>query len=654
MRIVGLVRRSSQAKGSDNSVGHGCHHGLRPRRSSGGSRRGHSQPPQTGASAGRSATVRRLWILVAAQSATRAACLTPTELGLILADLRFSGPDEESRQGPTRTADHAPGLLSLGSDPRRGRCRPSAAFTAVRPKALWEHHRLFTILVAAAFVPRVVASLGFRPALTIRDSFDYMHDGVHLALGQLRPAGYPLLLWLLGPFHSLLLITSLQHLLGIGTAIIVYGTLRHWGLPGWGACLAALPTLFDFRQIALESYILPDPVYGFVIVTAVALLLTRRSPRAWQCVAAGLLIAYASVLRGNGMPFIILALAFMLIRRVGWRAFTAGAAACVLPVLGYMALFYATWGEFNITNSNGFFLWSRTTTFANCKVIKPPADLIPLCPDKAHLEGPNRSPAAYLWAPDSWFRHNRHPGINATNNSLAMRFAVAAIEAQPLGYLKVSSKDVLAIFLATDRSLSIRTMAFTAAPDLPVLPWYWADDLRAYGHTTSNTHAVQPYADLMFLYQRPVSFPGLAFLGVMTAGFVGLLRNRRRWGGPGALPWAAAAISIVLPPMLTWYAYRYALVAVPLSCMAAALAFTRALSWLQSAPAKKPTALPGSGPVPEARAQQQQPTGDAGSAGALPTTGTGAGSAGVLPRAQANSDFGLVPGHSRDLPLASG
>jgi hypothetical protein len=549
-----------------------------------------------------------------------------------VADLISTGLDEDGQQQPEQPAGNVPGQQPPGSRSRRGRDAARAVFAGVRPRALWERHWLFMILVAAALVPRVVATLGFRPALTIRDSFGYMHQGVHLALGQLRPAGYPMLLRLLEPFHSLLLVTSLQHLLGIGIAVIVYGMLRYWGLPAWGACLAAVPTLFDYRQIALESYIVPDSVYGFAIVAAVALLLTRRSPRVWQCVLAGLLIAYASLLRGNGLPFVVVILAFMLIRRVGWKAFTAGAAACVIPVLCYMTLFYAAWGKFGITNSDGFFLWSRTTTFANCKVIRPPADLVPLCPDKAHLSGPGRTPSDYLWAPDAWFRHNAHPGINAANNALAMRFAVAAIEAQPVGYLKASAKDVLSIFLKTDRRLSIHTMAFTAAPDLPVLPWYWANDLRAYGHTTSNTHAVQPYANLMFIYQRPVLFPGLVFLGVMITGLVGMVRNRRRWGGPGALPWVAAAVSIVVPPMLTWYTYRYALVAVPLACMAAALAFVRTPSWLQPAGVPGAAALPDPVPGQEARSQgQEEPDTGAGSAGAKavsPTDTTHAAAAG--------------------------
>jgi hypothetical protein len=114
-----------------------------------------------------------------------------------------------------------------------------------------------------------------------------------------------------------------------------------------------------------------------------------------------------------------------------------------------------------------------------------------------------------------------------------------AIEGQPLEYVQAVSKDVLATFLATDRGLSLHAMAFTAAPDVPVLPSYWARDLRDYDHTTSNTHAVQPYAGLMFRYERPVFFPGLVFADVVIAGLAGLVRKRRQRGGPGALPWAA-------------------------------------------------------------------------------------------------------------------
>ena len=100
-----------------------------------------------------------------------------------------------------------------------------------------------------------------RPALFTADSFGYLISGVNPAPGQIRPAGYPFLLWL-APFHSLLLVTSLQHLMGIGTAVIGYAVLRHWGLPAWAATAAATPSLFDSRQIMLESAIWPDTPYG--------------------------------------------------------------------------------------------------------------------------------------------------------------------------------------------------------------------------------------------------------------------------------------------------------------------------------------------------------------------------------------------------------
>jgi len=87
---------------------------------------------------------------------------------------------------------------------------------------------------------------------------------------------------------------------------------------------------------------------------------------------------------------------------------------------------------------------------------------------------------------------------------------------------------------------------------------------------------VQPYTYFLFLYQLPVYFPGVVFLAVVIAGLAGVLRNWRRWGGVAALPWTVAAVSIVLPAMLTQSLYRYTIVAIPLACVAAGLAFTRA------------------------------------------------------------------------------
>jgi len=508
--------------------------------------------------------------------------------------------DSDKREQPD--AGRAQGRA--GRSPHRGPAgaRARAAAALVSPKFLWRSHRLFMILALLSLLPRILATRAFRPGLLTADSFLYMNEAVHSTLGVIRPSGYSFFLRALEPFHSLLLVTTVQHLMGVAVAAIVYGLLRYHGLPGWCAALAAAPTLFDTRQIALESYILPDTLYCLVIMLAVALLLTKSTPRPWQCAVAGLLLAYASVLRGNGLPIVFAALAFMLIRRVGWRALAVAAAAAAIPLISYATAFDMTYGQFNITSSDGLFLWSRTTSFANCAIIKPPPQLRPLCPNSETLvkAAPARpwsvsqllnapTPADYLWAPDAWWKHDADPGINNDNDRLGMQFALDAIKAQPLDYLRVSARDVALAFLSTDRPQTNATMTFTMKPHIAVLPANYVSDLSEYAHTTENTHPVQPYAYFLLLYQQPVYFSGAIFFLVMMAGLVGVIRNWRRWGGLQALPWTIAAMSIAVPALLTQSLYRYTIVAIPLACVAAGLAFAR----------RDPEPAPAPAPAPE-------------------------------------------------------
>jgi hypothetical protein len=496
----------------------------------------------------------------------------------------------------------------------------------IAPRALWRGHRLLVILAALSLIPRVLATLAFRPALLTSDSFLYMNEAAKGKLGVIRPSGYSLLLDVLQPLpHTLLAITTVQHIMGIGIAVIVYAVLRYWGLPAWGACLAALPILFDPREIALESYILPDTLYNLMLVAATALLLTRRTPRLWQCAVAGFLIAYVSVLRGNGVPLAVIFAVFILIRRVGWQAVTATAVAFVVPFLTYVFAFNLQTGHFNITESEGLFLWSRTTSFANCAIIKPPKDLAPLCPNReksvapvgptpawsvnALLNAP--TPADYLWAPDAWWRHDKYPGFNNYNNKLATHFAIDAIEAQPLGYARVVARDVVLVFVQNDRPLTKSTMSFTVTPHLATLPSYYAADEHRYAGIRSNTYLVQPFAYFLLLYQEPVYFTGPMFLAVMVTGLVGVIRKWRTPGRVGriaALPWVLAAASIVLPAMLTQSLYRYTIVAIPLACIAAGMAFVKRIP--EPAAAAGGPAVPLSGTRPDGLSSADLPPAD--------------------------------------------
>ena len=467
--------------------------------------------------------------------------------------------------------------------------RARAAGAALTPAALWRNHRLFTIVACVSVIPRIIAALGFKPALFIQDSFSYMGEGVHLTpLAQLRPAGYPLLLRVLEPFHSLLLVTTLQHLMGIGLGVIIYGVLRTRGLPAWGATLAAVPTLFDARQIWLESSILSDTLFIVVLMIAVAMLIVRPRPAIWQAVIIGLLVSWASIIRGNGAPVIVVILAFLLIMRAGWKVITACLAAFAVPLVGYVLVFSAEYGQLNITNSTGLFLWARTMSFANCAVIKPPANLVPLCRENqpGHPTSPapawsidallnERTPAGYLWAPGAWYRHDAHPGINAYNNKLAMQFAERAILAQPVDFIKTVGDGVLLTFFATDRPTDYLSDHFTVAPHVTTLAPYMQHDEERYAHGDSNTHMVQPWAYFMFLYQLPVWFPGWVFFLVTMAGLVLLIWRWRGWGKFAGLAWGVGVVNLVVPIAASEVDYRYALSAVPFACLALGLACIR-------------------------------------------------------------------------------
>ena len=496
------------------------------------------------------------------------------------------GSSPERGAGPERRRSWQLWPPEISWDPGPLAARARAAAAGLTPAALWRNHRLFTIVACISVIPRVIAALGFKPALLIQDSFSYLAEGVHLTpLSQLRPAGYPLMLRVLEPFHSLLLVTTLQHLMGIGLGVIIYGVLRTRGLPAWGATLAATPTLFDSRQIWLESSILPDTLFTLVLMIAVAILILRPKPTIWQAVIVGLLVSWASVIRGNGAPVFVIILAFLLLQRVGWKVFTACLAAFAIPLLGYVLIFFAEYGQFDITNSSGLFLWSRTTLFANCATIKPPADLASLCPENqpGHPTSPapawsvdallnERSPADYLWAAGAWYRTDANPGINAYNNKLAMQFAERAILAQPLDYAKTVGEGVFLTFFGTDRSQTYLSDHFTVAPHVSTLAPYMKSDEHRYAHTTSNTHVVQPWAFFMFLYQLPVWFPGIVFFGVLLAGLVMLIARWRSWGRYAGLAWGVAVVNLVVPIAAVEPDYRYALSAVPFACLALGLA----------------------------------------------------------------------------------
>jgi hypothetical protein len=493
--------------------------------------------------------------------------------------------------------------------------RVSAAWAAVG------RHRLFAAVLGAALAARVITMLGFPPAIWFGgDSASYLSTALYHAPGTSRLSGYGVALYVLRPFHSFAVVTGVQHLLGLAIGVMIYALLRRYGLPAWGATLAAVPVLFDSYQLELEHEILPSAAFGFLVMTAITLTLWWRERRPWWATAtAGFLLAVAATLWPVGLPLLIVFLLYLALRRVGWRAFGATALAGAVPLAGYLLWFHSHYGPYAFSNSDGIYLWSRTMTFANCAVIKPPADELALCPRQPVAHRPAAS--TFIWEGSSPLNAVPGPKFSIHKNALAMSFALRAIAAQPGGYLSDVAHDAALTFYWNNPDHPSAAMAsryeFAYATRHWISPHYVlgkghtvASEQLAYGGVTS-TRAVEPFAGWLRGYQRFAYLPGALIGALLLIGLGGIARSWRGggfrrldgWGGPGLLPWLASVTLLLVPVMTADFSERYVLIALPVICLAAALAFARrdpgARQGRERAPAPEAVPALGAAPAPE-------------------------------------------------------
>ena len=121
-------------------------------------------------------------------------------------------------------------------------------------RAIWaatdivRRHWVFGLLLAAGLVLRVVAQLGYEPALLFIDSKKYVFgtDFNNGNWGSFDPLGYTLLV--LRPalmFANLAFVALLQHVIGMAMAAALYVLMLRRGVTRWLAALAVAPVLLD-------------------------------------------------------------------------------------------------------------------------------------------------------------------------------------------------------------------------------------------------------------------------------------------------------------------------------------------------------------------------------------------------------------------------
>jgi hypothetical protein len=502
-----------------------------------------------------------------------------------------------------------------------------------RLRRLAGEHKLFTGALAAGALLRLLVSIGYPGALWFAgDSYVYLGAALRPQPNLSKSTGYSFFLRLLLPFHSLTLVTAVQHLMGLAVAVLIYVLLRRSNVSKTWSAIATVPVLLDGYIIENEHLIMAETVFTFCLMIAVTLLLWRPKTPWLSAVIAGLLVGYAAIDRSEGAIMCVILPLFLLLRGWSWKTLRGWgiaivfAVAALVPVGGYMSWFHQRHGQYGVTLSTGFYLWGRVSSFADCARINPTGNEAKVCPTTPIAD--RTPPGNFVWhAPQvhatkdangvlhgSLYMWNTGGPVTPANNKLLTDFAIHAVEAQPLDYAKT-------VFLNTMLSFGFPRIAYPGAgttfyynfhlhyvtdtyntlpPNDPTHEWIPGgtayQDWLSYGHQAPGViHKV--VAIPVLIYQRVVFTYGPLLAVIFLVGLGGLfsvtaagrrgkgLRSllsartlasvRLHWAPRGTtmLPWVSAVALLVFPILLADFDYRYLLPAIPFACLAAGLAF---------------------------------------------------------------------------------
>jgi len=497
-----------------------------------------------------------------------------------------------------------------------------------RLRELAARHPQFALALAVGAVLRLVTMIAYPGALWFAgDSYVYVGAALRPQPDLSKTTGYSFFLRALLPFHSFTLVTGLQHLMGLGIAVMIYLLARRVGVPKLWATIATLPVLLDGFEIEDEHMVMAEPLFTFLVMLALLLILWRYRTSWATALVAGLLVGYAVDVRSEGLPLLVLFPAFLAYRAVrqgwknwrGWLAAVALAAGCVAPVVAYAAWFHSWNGSYDLTRSEGFYLWGRVSSFAECSVIKPPADELSICPTGSPSS--RTPPGDYIWhAPQV---HDIPGGpVTSANNALLTNFAIRAVEAQPFGYAEAVIKG-LALVVEWPRHAypdpgTVSYYNFQLKPQtIPNLTNHeWIpggtayQDAVSYGHANPST-IVEPFAALITLYEHIIYTWGPLFGLILLTWLGGVVRieglrqrqPRLVWSrrAGSMMPWVTGVVLLVAPIAVADFDYRYLLPVLPFACLAAGLAF---------APARVRSAPQPPAPQPPAPHQDEEPRDD--------------------------------------------
>ena len=452
-----------------------------------------------------------------------------------------------------------PGSLDPGS--------PSSSFaraaSAAQSALTWAiGNWAFVVVLFVGLVLRALAMIAYEPSLPLRsgDAYQYLARSITLSVeDSYHPFFYSAILRLFTSLGSLVWLTAAQHVVGIGLGVLIYLSLRRFGLHPVLAALGAAPILLDGYQIALEHQPLTETFFEGFAVGGLLLAAWSARPRMGTVAAAGLLLGASVLIRFPGLAVFPVVLLYLFARRVEWTRLAVLLASFLVPLLVYAAWFQTQTGSFTLTNRNGFYLYGRVAAFADCKDVEVPVRERIFCPENLQHE-----PGHGLFNAGLPGYIRRDPANNPLAESVSRRMIVA----KPGAFAKAVLGDFGTYFLTRASQDDERWLMAGALSqrDKNHVPPGIEIDFRLRSQPASLLRAWQEH---VWVY-GPLLAACLA-LGLI-GGIAGWARATRPPWGPESLLFTAAALGVLLfPTVFAVYHFRYYVPAIPLAGPAAVL-----------------------------------------------------------------------------------
>jgi hypothetical protein len=435
---------------------------------------------------------------------------------------------------------------------------------------------------------RAWITLVWRPALTGYSDTGIYFDGAVNSLwaDPIRTVGYSMFLRVLHAITPhLLLVTLVQHALGLATAVLFFYAVGRCGGPRWLGLAPAAIIALGGDQLFLEHAALSEALFIFLLAATLYLALRASggSPR-WAA-AAGLLAGLGVWVRAAGVAMVAVVCVWLLFHagRPSRRALALALVALVSS--GATIGVYVEWrhtatGLSGLTTNNAWNLYGRVAPWADCSRFTPPAGTEALCEptpvgSRRVTSGgqyiyDQQAPAQRLFGPPFFVSTYPHA------MSLLTRWSEAAIIGEPLTYLHAVWLDTIRLvdpnhFSYGDLSARELIAFLLYGPDFHSgnneLVSYWQQ--RLYPHDPAPHHGdIAPLVRWERLTRVDGPLMVIALVLCLAAPWLAPRGSRA-----GATLFAACALVLLFVPILTkGYDYRFVIPAYAPLLAAGALA----------------------------------------------------------------------------------